>query len=125
MIDMEVCESAFAYYPRLAKVKAYVESNLGEEIRLAQLAEVAGLEEKYFSAYFRTKTGMRAMSWVSAVRIQRSKKLMWARDDSITNIAFAVGFQDIRSFQRTFKKSTGVTAREFKRKIKSKLPSAY
>ena len=123
-INLAICAPVVAYYSKLTRVKIYVEENLSEKFDLGQLAEIAGLEKKYFSTYFRKKTGVRVMEWVNAIRVNRSIQLMRTYDDSITNIAFAVGFQDLRTFERAFKKNTGVTAREFRRMIELSLPRA-
>ena len=109
---------AFSYYPRLQKLKDYVEQHLSEKIPLATAAEIAGLEEKYFSAFFHAKTGVCFKTWITHMRVSHAIELMRSRNQPITHIAFAVGFHDLRTFQRAFKKCTGVTPRAFKRSVR-------
>ncbi|HKH45010.1 MAG TPA: AraC family transcriptional regulator [Thermoanaerobaculia bacterium] len=100
---------AFSYYDRLQKVERYVEERCGEQLSLRVVARVAGLEAKYFSTWFHAKTGIRFKDWLTQVRITRALQLMARRDETITYIAFAVGFQDLRTFERACKRCTGMT----------------
>ena len=107
----------FSYYPPLQKVRDFVERNLSEPIPLREAARAAGLEEKYFSAFFHRKTGVCFRDWLAVRRVERAIEILKERDDSITDVAARSGFQDLRTFERTFKRHTGVTPREFKRSV--------
>ncbi|MEZ5812441.1 MAG: AraC family transcriptional regulator [Rhizobiaceae bacterium] len=113
------CDLAFAYYRRLAKVRAYVEANFNEPLSLEDAAEIAGLEAKYFSAYFHRKTGVCFHRWLSNYRVDQAVKRMRARDCTITEVAFETGFRDLRTFQRAFKNLNGMTPAKYRDKIKS------
>jgi two-component system, response regulator YesN len=109
--------AAFSYYSRLEKVERYVKEHCGEPVSLREIARVAGLEEKYFSTWFHAKTGVRFKEWLTHVRIMQATELLTRRDETITRVAFNVGFQDLRTFERAFKKHTGMTPRAFKKAI--------
>ena len=111
-------DAAFEYYLRLRRVKAFVESCPGQEVSLETAARVAGLEAKYFSAYFRRKTGLCFKDWLAGLRIEQAQLMMQTRDYSVTEVAFSVGYNDIRSFQRAFKKLTGMTPRTFRDRMR-------
>src|SRR5713101_6035419 len=68
--------AAFAYYPRLSAVAEYVGAHLTDHISLAAASEVAGLERKYFSVYFRSKVGISFSEWLRFLRVTRAKNLM-------------------------------------------------
>jgi len=108
-------EVAFFFCPRLSKVKQHVEQNFSGPITLAQAAHVAGLEKTYFSKYFHERTGVCFKDWIGLMRIKRAIAMLMNHDYNITELAFAVGFQDLRTFERAFKKFVGVTPRECKR----------
>lgn len=107
----------FAYYPPLRKAKEYVERNLSEPIPLRAAAQAAGMEEKYFSAFFHRKTGICFRDWLSGRRVGRAIEILQGGDDTITRVAASVGFQDLRTFERAFKRCTGLTPRDFKRSV--------
>jgi AraC-like DNA-binding protein len=118
MSNREDCERRiFSYYLSLQRVREYVEKNLSEPISLRAAASAAGLEEKYFSAFFHRKTGVCFRNWLAGRRVDRAIEILTQHDDTITSVAANVGFQDLRTFERSFKRLTGLTPREFKRSV--------
>ena len=111
-------QDAFAYYARLQRVREYVEHHLSDDLSLGRVARVAGLERRYFSSFFHKKTGVRFTEWVTSCRIERAMHQLTKKNYAISNVAFAVGFQDVRTFQRAFKKLTGMTPRDYKRAVR-------
>jgi len=105
----------FDYYPRLNRLREYVEQSYSEPISLGKAAGIAALESSYFSSYFRAKVGITFTKWLRQVRIRKAMKLMKASDFSITEVAYEVGFGDLRTFGRAFKKHTLMTPMEFKK----------
>ena len=108
---------SFEYYARLGRVKKHVEQYYTEEISLENAAQIAATEKTYFSSFFREKVGITFTEWLRQFRVTKAIEIMKTRNESIINIAFEVGFQDLRTFERAFKKYTNLTAREFKRSI--------
>ena len=71
------------------------------------------MEGDYYD-FFHAKTGLRFVDFVSYVRVEHAKQLIEQHDMPISRIAAAVGYHNRRSFQRAFKKWTGITPTEFK-----------
>ncbi len=105
-------EAAFFFCPRLANVKRYVDEHDSEPLTLGQAAHIAGMERTYFSKYFHERTGVCFKDWIAFERIKRAVLMLTNHDHNITDLAFAVGFQDLRTFERAFKKFVGITPRE-------------
>ncbi len=114
---IQVNEGAFRYYARLKRVKDHVDQNYSEEMSLDKAARIAATEKTYFSTFFRKKVGITFTDWIRRIRVAKAIDIMKTRDQSICDIAFEVGFGDLRSFERAFKRYTNLTAREFKRSI--------
>jgi transcriptional regulator GlxA family with amidase domain len=112
------CRNAFKYYDRLARVKRYFEDNLSEPFSVETAARIACLSEKYFSTFFHRKTGVRFKEWVNAVRIERARQLIDERNRSVTDVAFDVGFQDLRTFERAFKRNSSMTPLAYKKSVR-------
>ena len=108
---------AFEYYRRIKKVKNHIEANYCSHVSLSGAAKMAGLERKYFSRFFKNKTGICFKDWVAVVRIKQSQAMLMKQDYTVTETCFAVGFRDLRTFERTFKKHTGMTPSEFKASV--------
>ncbi len=108
-------ERAFDYYPRLERVRTFVEDNLTEEITLEDVAKVAAMERTYFSAFFSQKVGVTFSAWLQYLRVARALELIRSKNHSITEVAFAVGFNELSTFQKAFKRWTSLTPRDFKK----------
>ncbi len=87
-----------------------------EPLSLEIVAGVAGLEKTYFSRFFHEKTGVCYREWLSWFRVARATDLINSRHLTVTEIAFAVGFQDLRTFERSFEKWTGECPRDAKKR---------
>jgi len=109
---------AFAYYPRLSAVAEYVGAHLTDRITLAAASQVAGLERKYFSVYFRSKVGISFSEWLHSLRVTRAKELMEVRDASIPRLAYASGFHDVRTFERAFKRFVGMPPATYRASVR-------
>jgi AraC-like DNA-binding protein len=114
LLNAEINEAMFFFCPRLAKIKRHVDEHYDEPFTLAQAAEIAALEKTYFSKIFRTKVGISFVDWLARERIKRALIMLMNHDHRIADLAFAVGFGDLRTFQRAFKKFVGVTPQECK-----------
>lgn len=109
-------KAAFKYYEPLARVRQFAHTNLAE-LSLVTAAKVARLSPKYFSSFFKQHTGMGFRDWVTHLRVQRAKALLTERNRPVTRVALEVGFKDTRTFQRAFKKVTGMTPIAFKKSV--------
>ncbi len=113
--------SVFSYYARLGRLERYVREHYRERITVAEAAEVAGLSAKYFSTFFRQKAGVCFRDWLAGIRVSEAMRCLTANNDSITRVAFAVGFHDLRTFERSFKKLTGSTPWQFKKSVRPRV----
>src|SRR5918911_3762412 len=115
--SIQINEEAFQYYTSLQKVKRYIVENFSRDITLKDVAQIAGVERKYFSSFFHKKVGVCFKYWLMYVRICEAERLMKAKNYSITQVAFRIGFADLRTFERAFKRCTGFTPRDFKKSV--------
>jgi AraC-like DNA-binding protein len=74
------------------------------------------MEETYFSSFFHQKTGVRFIEWLHHVRVERAMGLLSRTDQRVTDVAYEVGFCDLRTFERAFKRETNLTPRDFKKR---------
>lgn len=102
----------------ISRCEEYVQAHLGEKIRLADVANYVGLSECYFSSYFKNKTGETFNNYICKARIEKAKELLKNNPgDRIYEIGAAVGYEEIVTFNRNFKKIAGISPREYRELI--------
>ncbi len=109
---------AFRYYARLQKVKHLVEEHYSEKISLQRAASLACMERSSFSRFFGNKVGISFTQWLTQVRISKAMDLMKKNNATISQITQEVGFSNLRTFQRAFKKLTDLTPSQFRNKVR-------
>ena len=92
----------------------FIDENFGNKMVLDELAEISGYSVPQFSRLFTELTGTTPMRYVNVVRIQNSTTMLSETDKSITEIAFACGFDTLEVFERSFKKYFGISASEYR-----------
>jgi AraC-like DNA-binding protein len=102
---------------RVARVLRYVLHDLTRRATCASAARVAGLERAYFSKLFRRVMCVTFTEWNAAVRVAEAKRLLRAVDLSITAVSASVGYDDVTTFERVFKRLEGVCPREHRRRF--------
>ncbi|SDD51055.1 Helix-turn-helix domain-containing protein [Paenibacillus sp. UNCCL117] len=93
----------------------YLEQHYDKDITLDSIADKLNISRGYLSRYFKEKTGEYFVDYVNSVRINKAKKLLLHPDIRIQDAAQSVGYQNINSFNRMFKKLTGITPTEFRK----------
>lgn len=107
-------------YRAVHRAVAFVERNLTGKIRQNDIAKMCGMSPYQFSRSFKETYGMRFMDYLTRRRIQRAVRLLHNPDTTITDVCYAVGFNDASYFTRTFRRYTGITPSEFR-----KFPNDY
>jgi AraC-like DNA-binding protein len=84
--------------------------------QLSELAAVAGFERTHFSRIFRETIGMSFSAWDRRLRVQLARRLLDETDWPIKTIARAVGYCDVTTFERNFRKIEGVAPKAYREK---------
>ena len=100
----------------LENVAALLDNSLYETPGLQQLAELAGCSEGHLIRSFRRQYGLTPHAYLINRRIQQSQQLLRHGDD-IIDVAQQLGFTDQAHFQRTFKKLTATTPRQYQKHL--------
>jgi AraC-like DNA-binding protein len=105
------------YYSRLNKIKAYIQQQPDRAISLSKAAEIACMEKTAFAKFFKRATGVTFCAFVQQCRIATAVRHMMTSDSSLTAVAYDSGFGNINSFGRAFRKTTGMTPSEYRRRL--------
>lgn len=99
---------------RMQKVHNYVLQHFAQEIRLGDVASLAGMSEAAFCRYFKARANKTFIDFVNDIRIGHACKLLLDNKFTIAQIAYDSGFDSLSNFNRNFKKYIGHTPREYK-----------
>ncbi|WP_168119550.1 AraC family transcriptional regulator [Paenibacillus sp. HB172176] len=96
-------------------VMEYVESNYGDDLSLDAIASKLGITGPYLSTYFKEKTGTNFSDYIFSVRMNKAMGMLQDTNLKIQEIASLIGYFTVASFNRVFKKHTGMTPSEYRR----------
>jgi AraC family transcriptional regulator len=101
-----------------ATIKAtdFIYDHLQEKISLEEIASASGLNKTYLCALFKKETGMTVQNYVMKLRIEAAENMLMYADYSSVAISNYFMFSSLSHFIRTFKKFTGMTPNEYRRK---------
>ncbi|HHY57131.1 MAG TPA: substrate-binding domain-containing protein [Chloroflexi bacterium] len=89
------------------KIQQYIVDNYATHFTREQIAGALGVTPTYVSRVFRQQSGMALWDYVNSYRVARACELLEHSDLTVTEVAFAVGFNDPAYFSRVFRKQTG------------------
>ena len=101
---------------QLKQVVDFIEKNYTSQITLNQLSASVSMSPKYFCRFFSEMTHQTPMDYLNRQRIEQACYQLSTTDDSITEIAYRTGFNDLSYFISTFKKYKGITPGKYKRR---------
>ena len=101
---------------QISSVLEYIEHNYQASVTLDNMADVAGMNPKYFCRIFKAITHQSPMEYVIFYRIEQAANLLSTTDLPITEIAMECGFNDCSYFIRKFKNLKHTTPYKYRSK---------
>jgi transcriptional regulator GlxA family with amidase domain len=99
------------------KAQEWVHMRDGRGVSLAAMATAAGLERRTLLRRFASATGMTPIEYCRAVRIARARELLEGGDTSQKEIAASLGYRDVATFSRVFRKATGLAPGAYRKRF--------
>ena len=95
----------------------YMESNYDSIITTEKLSSLCMMSNTNFRRLFKEQCGVSPIEYLLKIRIARATELITQTSMSISEIAYRCGYKDVEHFCRTYKKRTGITASEVRKKM--------
>lgn len=102
-------------YGYIQKAVQYIEQNYSQPITIPQIAGFVGVSSIYLTKLFKLSTGKTLSEYLNYHRIQKSLDLLTNTEETINWISEAVGYSDVRSYIRFFKKFYYMTPSEYRK----------
>ena len=102
---------------RLRRALEMLEDGVSATPRLGEIASSLGLHRSSFCRAFKRSTGFTPLRYLLVCRVNRAKEMMRNSDLTLTEIAFDCGFSSSSQFSVAFRRTEGISPREFRRSI--------
>jgi AraC-like DNA-binding protein len=99
---------------RIDRAFEYMNHNFQKTISLNEVSKLVNMTDVSFSRFFKTRTGITFMDSLLELRLGHASRLLIDTTQSISEVAYNCGFNNISNFNRIFKKKKGCTPKEFR-----------
>ncbi|TNJ61593.1 AraC family transcriptional regulator [Paenibacillus hemerocallicola] len=101
----------------LAKGVDYLEMHYAEGITIEKVASFVGVDRAHFSRTFQSAYGTSPSKYLQSLKMSAARKMLGQTSCTLTEIALSVGYPDLFSFSRAFKKLNGISPGEFRKSL--------
>jgi transcriptional regulator GlxA family with amidase domain len=124
-LDMDrISQSHFAVFKgqrqhkdnEILKSQTYIEENHHLALNIDDIAEKANMSKRNFIRRFKKATQNTPFEYLQRVKIESAKKALEKGTQNINLLMYDAGYNDIKTFREVFKKITGLTPQDYKRK---------
>lgn len=99
---------------RVEKTIEYMNQNFDKPVTLTEVARLANMSDAAFSRFFKQRTGNTFIDSLTDIRLGHASRMLIDTTQSIAEVAYNCGFNNISNFNRIFKKKKGCTPKDFR-----------
>ncbi|WP_172194048.1 MULTISPECIES: AraC family transcriptional regulator [Saccharibacillus] len=92
----------------------YIKWSRGQPVKVSQIAEVFGYNEKYISHLFSSISGISLKQYILQQKMELAKYLLTDTNQNISEVSVKLGYSDSHNFMKAFKKIVGLTPSDFR-----------
>jgi transcriptional regulator GlxA family with amidase domain len=98
----------------ILKVQDYIENHYHQKITVDQLAQLVSLGRRNLERRFKVATSNSVVEYIQRVKIEAAKKLLESRLKTISEVMYAIGYNDAKAFRDVFKRISGMSPQDYK-----------
>ncbi len=102
---------------KILEIQKWMEDHYTEKISIDSIADKACISHRHFKRRFKKATGETPLAYLQLLRIENAKIKLETTRETINDITWMVGYEDITSFRKLFKKYTGLSPKEYRSKF--------
>ena len=99
---------------RIEKAFEYMNQNFDKSITLKEVAKLVNMTDVSFSRFFKKRTGITFIESLIEMKLGHASRMLIDTTQSVSEVAYKCGFNNISNFNRIFKKKKGCTPKEFR-----------
>lgn len=104
---------------KLRQVTDYIADNYSSDLKLAELAQVAGMSSFHFAREFKRTTGVTPHQYLIKHRVERAKAMLAKDNLPLIEVSLRSGFSHQSHFTRLFRRVTGTTPHSYRLTLQS------
>jgi transcriptional regulator GlxA family with amidase domain len=101
----------------VAKAQRWMEKSLQQGFSLTELARHLAVSERTLNRRFKHATGEAPLHYLQSLRVDVAKRLLETKDLHVDAVSERVGYHDLSTFRRLFKRETGLSPRDYQRRF--------
>lgn len=102
---------------RIHKVFEFIIKNYKQELYMQEIASMLNMSCASFSRYFKQHTRKNFSSYVTEIRISHACNQLMLDNESINQISYSSGFENLSNFYRHFRRITGVLPKDYRKRF--------
>ena len=103
---------------RMKRVLEYIHSNISYQLNVEELSDIAHVTKPYFIKLFKHEFGISPVQYINGKKVERAQLLLFTTNMTIKEVAYTLGFSDQNYFIRMFRKMTGTTPQEYRKRLR-------
>lgn len=92
----------------------YIHWHISENLRVSELADYFGYNEKYLTTFFKKTAGIPIKQYILQEKMERAKSILTETNNPVSQIAYSLGFSDAHNFTNAFKKITELSPSDYR-----------
>lgn len=88
-----------------------------EQNPVQRMSEMSSLHPRTFARRFKSATGRSPLTYVLELRVEEAKQILETTETAVDEVSYQVGYQDPAAFRRVFRKISGITPQEYRRRF--------
>lgn len=101
----------------ILKAQNYIEKHYASKISVNQLCDYSGVGRRTFERRFKKATANTVMEYIQRIRIEVAKKGLERGQSTVNEVMYDAGYNDPKTFRSIFKKKTGITPLDYKKRF--------
>lgn len=100
----------------IQQIKEYIQRNIEKELSRQEIADAVFMSKDYVSHIFKKSEGINLIDYINSEKMKRARMLLETTTIPVNLVALKVGMPNYAYFSKLFKKSTGMSATEYREK---------
>ena len=99
----------------MSRALEFIEEHFSDPITVEEIVTHSHVSRRHFFRLFEQAVSVTPMEYLKKLRLQKAASMLLTTTDSITQVAFACGFNDSNYFSSLYHKEFGVSPSQFKK----------